>query len=402
MKIIHTADWHLGQTFFGYDRANEHIEFLTRLITIISEREVDVLIIAGDIFDNPNPSATAQKIFYDFIHNVKQVNRNLRIIVTAGNHDSGARLEAPDTLMDYMGVTVRGTVRRNADGTFEYQRHIIPLSDDCCCIAIPYLRQGDYPTAESYSQGVQQTFLSMANDAKERYKNVIIMGHLFAVGGELSDDDRSERTVIGGLDCVELTPLANIAKYIALGHLHKAQQVGGCNNIRYSGAPLPMSFAEMDNKQSVTLITIDNDETSVEKIEVPPTVTLMRIPKTGAATISTVIEEISQLPDGIADEKSPFLEIRIAIKEPEPTLRQRIEQAVEGKAVRLTRMEAISEQGTSNINAPLTYDEIRSLDPQALANDFFRRNYSNEDMPENLQTLLSEVISEIKNEDFSN
>lgn len=401
MILIHTADWHLGQTFFGYDRANEHKEFLNRLTAIIKEKSVDALLIAGDVFDNPNPSAPAQKIFYSFIHKVTQEHPKLRIIVTAGNHDSGARLEAPDTLLDSLGAIVRGTVKRNTDDTFDYQRHIIPLSADTCCIALPYLRQGDYPTAESYSEGVRKVFLDVAEDACRKYRNIVIMGHQFAIGGTVSTDDRSERAVVGGLDSVDMTPLADIATYVALGHLHKAQCVGEHKNIRYSGAPLPMSFAEIDNRQSVTMITID-DKTTIEEIEVPSIVSLMRIPKNGAAPIEEVLYEISQLPDGDITNESPFLEIRIAIKEPEPTLRQCIEQAIKGKAVRLTRMEASSEEGTSSIEAPLTYDEVRSLDPQRLANDFFRRKFSNEDMPENLQTLLKEVITEIKNEDFSN
>lgn len=402
MKLIHTADWHLGQSFFGYDRTNEHIGFLNGLITIINERGADVLLIAGDIFDTPNPSASAQKIFYDFIHRAAQENPNLKIIITAGNHDSGARLEAPDMLMEYLGATVRGTIKRNADETLDYQRHIIPLSEDTCCIALPYLRQGDYPTAESYRCGVQQTFTAIANEAKEQYRNVVVMGHLFATGGEVLSDDRCERTVVGGLDCVELSPLADIVTYVALGHLHKAQCVGGHRNIRYSGAPLPMSFAEIDYKQGVTLVTISDNETIIEEIEMTPPVSLLRIPQKGAAAIETILDEISQLPDGDVTQESPFLEICIAIKEPEPTLRQRIEQALERKSVRLTRMEAMSEQGTSNISAPLTYDEVRNIDPLWLANDFFRCSYDNEDMPENLQILLKEIIAEVKNEDFSN
>lgn len=402
MIFIHTADWHLGQTFFGYERNYEHSEFLNWLVKTIGERGADVLLISGDIFDTPNPSAAAQRTFYNFIHDVTQKNPNLRIIVTAGNHDSGARLEAPDTLLGYLGATVRGTIKRNNDGTLDYQRHIIPLSEDTCCIALPYLRQGDYPTAESYSEGVKDTFLAVAEEAKRVYKNIVIMGHLFAVGGEVSTDDRSERTVVGGLDCVDLSAVADVATYVALGHLHKAQCVGEYRNIRYSGAPLPMSFAEIDNRQSVTMITLNGKESKTEEIEIPHTVTLIRIPKEGAAPIATVLDEISQLPEGNATETSPFLEIRIAITEPEPTLRQTIEQAVEGKTVRLTRMEALSEQGTSKIDAPLTYDEVRNLDPQMLANDFFRRNFNNNDMPESLQILLKEVITEIRNEDFSN
>lgn len=399
MILIHTADWHLGQTFFGYDRIKEHSNFLAWLTATIKEKKADALLIAGDIFDTPNPSASAQKSLYKFIRDVTQENPQLRIIITAGNHDSGARLEAPDTLMETMGVTVRGTIQRTADASFDYERHIIALSAEICCVALPYLRQGDYPTAESYSEGVRHTFSALMEKARERYKQIILMGHLFATGGNVSSDDRSERTVVGGLDSVELGPLSSEATYIALGHLHKAQSLGPKKNICYSGAPLPMSFAERCNRQSVTMLTVDNDGLTTEKLEIPGCVKLLSI---GVAPLTQVIKEIENLPVGEADDQSPYLEIKIEISEPEPTLRAQIEKALEGKAVRLTRIEAVAQQGASSIEAPLTYDEVKSIDPLRLAIDFFSRSYGHEEMPENMQKLLREVITEISNEDFSN
>lgn len=399
MILIHTADWHLGQTFFGYDRTKEHSKFLKWLTATIKEKKADALLIAGDIFDTPNPSASAQKAFYKFIRNVTTENPKLKIIITAGNHDSGARLEAPDTLLETLGVTVRGTMRRTTDNTFDYERHIIALSDSVCCIALPYLRQGDYPTADSYSEGVQRTFSTLTEKAQEKFKQIIIMGHLFATGATTSADDRSERTVVGGLDCVELGLCAESATYIALGHLHKAQSIGALKNICYSGAPLPMSFAERNNRQSVTMLTINEESFETQRLEIPGNAKLLSI---GVAPLPQIIKEIENLPSGESDEGSPFLEIRIEIDEPEPTLRTQIEQALEGKAVRLTRIEAVSKQGASSINTPLTYDEVRSIDPMSLATDYFARNYGHEEMPENMQKLLREVITEINNENFSN
>ncbi len=402
MILIHTADWHLGQTFFGYERTKEHENFLAWLTAIIKEKRADALLIAGDIFDTPNPSASAQKSLYSFIRNVTQQRPQFKIIITAGNHDSGARLEAPDTLMEIFGVTVRGTMQRTADNTPLYERHIIALSDSICCIALPYLRQGDYPTAESHSEGVRHTFATLIEKARERYKHIILMGHLFATGGSISSDDRSERTIVGGLDCVELGELSKSVSYIALGHLHKAQSLGPNKNICYSGAPLPMSFAERDNRQSVTMLTIDNERITTERLEIPNTTKLIRVPKNDASPLPQILQELQSLPQGEADESSPFLEIRITIDQPEPTLRIQIEKALEDKAIRLARIEAVSQQGTSNIQSPLTYDEIKSIDPMRLATDYFSRRYGHDEMPANMQQLLKEVITEISNENFSN
>ena len=106
MKIIHTADWHLGQTFYNYNRYKEHAVFLDWLCCTIKERGTDVLLIAGDVFDNPNPSAEAQKMYYNFLRRVTGENEDLKIVIIAGNHDSAARIEAPSPLLDFFNVHV--------------------------------------------------------------------------------------------------------------------------------------------------------------------------------------------------------------------------------------------------------------------------------------------------------
>ena len=122
MKILHTADWHLGQTFYEYDRREEHLHFLEWLKQQIRQHEIDVLLIAGDVFDSPNPSAESQRMYYRFLREVTSENPSVQIIIIAGNHDSAARLEAPNPLLENMNVTVRGVVRRNAEGDIDLQQ----------------------------------------------------------------------------------------------------------------------------------------------------------------------------------------------------------------------------------------------------------------------------------------
>ncbi len=112
MKIIHTADWHIGQTFFGHDRKREHAIFFEWLRGQVKKQEADLLLIAGDVFETANPSAEAQKTYYTFLRDITAENPNLQIIITAGNHDSAARLEAPAPLLDTMNISVRGVVKR--------------------------------------------------------------------------------------------------------------------------------------------------------------------------------------------------------------------------------------------------------------------------------------------------
>ena len=179
MKILHTADWHLGQTFYEYDRREEHLHFLEWLKQQIRQHKIDVLLIAGDVFDSPNPSAESQRMYYRFLREVTSENPSLQIIIIAGNHDSAARLEAPNPLLEDMNVTVRGVVRRNAEGDIDLQHLIVPLYTEgevtAYCLAVPYLRQGDYPSAENYSKGVQLLYEQLFNEVKEKGLPVIAM-----------------------------------------------------------------------------------------------------------------------------------------------------------------------------------------------------------------------------------
>lgn len=264
MNIIHTADWHLGQSFFDYDRKAEHLVFLEWLASIIKEHNIDALLIAGDIFDNPNPSADSQKTYYHFLREVTAQNPNLQIVIIAGNHDSAARLEAPNPLLEEMNITVKGVIKRDAQGEIDFNDLIVPLKKNgevaALCLAVPYLRQGDYPTSQSYSAGVKAMYQKLyehiknpteTNDSSNNQATlpIIAMGHLQATGSEISDYDRSERTVIGGIEAVSPDAFSQETLYTALGHLHKSQRVSGRENVRYAGSPLPMSLQRNTTKR---------------------------------------------------------------------------------------------------------------------------------------------------------
>ena len=241
MKIIHTADWHLGQTFYGHERYREHKLFLDWLCNVISEKEIDLLLIAGDVFDSPNPSAEAQRMFYTFLTKVTTANEGLQVIVTAGNHDSAARLEAPMPMFDVFNTSVSGVVHFVND-EIEYERMIVPLKNGGCCLAVPYLRMHDLPEADSYSEGVALLYNELYKRAKERgYSPIVAMGHLQASGAEISVGDGLEYAIIGGMEGINAKFANEGIAYTAIGHLHRAQRVGGRENIRYSGVIL--SFA---------------------------------------------------------------------------------------------------------------------------------------------------------------
>jgi exonuclease SbcD len=393
MKLIHTADWHLGQTFFEYDRKMEHTQFLKWLREQIIFHGVDLLLIAGDVFDTPNPSAESQRVFYTFIKDTTAENPELQIIIIAGNHDSAARLEAPNPLLEAMNVTVRGIVKRTNEDEIDFGHLIVPLNKGGYCLAVPYLRQGDYPESGAYAEGVQAMYQTLFDRIEDKTKPIIAMGHLQATGSEISQNDRAERTIIGGLECISPKAFAGDLSYTALGHLHRAQRVSGRENVRYAGAPLPMSFAEKNNKQGIILVTIAN-KTVIERLEFDVPVKLVSIPQE-PLPLPEVVAEIEKLPAGEISETSPFLEIKVLITEPEPSLRIQIEKALEGKAVRLARVEAsmIQNEGKERV---ISYEELQKINPLDMATDIFKRKYGGDDMPEVMKELLQSVIREVE------
>lgn len=394
MKILHTADWHLGQTFFTYDRREEHEAFLEWLREQVRHVEADVLLISGDVFDTPNPSAVSQQLFYRFLRQITEENRALLVVVIAGNHDSAARLEAPNPLLEDMRITIRGIIRRNAEGEIDLDRLIVPLGNarepEAYCLAVPYLRQGDYPPAENYAQGVYMLYEMLLQRVSGYGKPIVAMGHLQATGAEISEYDRSERTIIGGLECVSPDAFAAGICYTALGHLHRSQRVSGRDNVRYAGAPIPMSFAEKNNRHGVVCITLDKAECHIELLPFVPPVALLSV----GGDVEEVFAAIDRLPQGSSDRLSPYLEVRVRLSQPEPSLRQRIEGALQGKYVRLARLVA-EFPGSANERVGASVDNLQEVSPMQIAQDCFERKYGGK-MSDEMAVLLQQVMKEVQ------
>ena len=413
IRILHTADWHLGQTFFGYDRVEEHTHFLQWLVRELKENKIDVLLIAGDIFDVSNPSAASQHMFYRFIRQVTEENPKLQLVVVAGNHDSAARLEAPLPLLQEMRTEIRGIVRRH-EGEIDYDHLIVELKNsegevEALCLAVPFLRQGDYPVVTTdgnpYAEGVKELYARLQERALQRRKDgqaLVAVGHLQATGSEIAERDFSERTIIGGLECVSPDAFTEQIAYTALGHIHKSQRVSGRENVRYAGSPLPMSFAEREYHHGVVIVTLaEGWAVEIEKREYIPLVGLLSVPRGKAATPEEVLEELAHLPlaseeaEGEQTERSlhfPYLEIKVLLTEPEPMLRQQIEEAIADKAVRLARIVSVYRQAEENtLEEEVLAAGLQEMNPLQIVKATFENIYQSE-MPEELERLFQQAM----------
>ncbi|EXY59814.1 exonuclease SbcCD subunit D [Bacteroides fragilis] len=406
IRILHTADWHLGQTFFGYDRTQEHEHFLDWLAGVLTKNKIDVLIVAGDVFDVSNPSAASQRMFYRFIHRVTTENPRLQLVVVAGNHDSAARLESPLPLLQEMRTEIKGIVRKQ-NGKIDYEHLLVELKNaagegEALCLAVPFLRQGDYPVVETegnpYAEGVKELYARLLKYALKKRTDgqaLVAVGHLLATGSEIAEKDHSERIIIGGLESVSPESFPEQIVYTALGHIHKAQRVSGRENIRYAGSPLPMSFAEKHYHHGVVKVTLDEGwAVEIEKLEYTPLVRLLSIPATEAAAPDEVLDELRglELPE---DEPMPYLEVKVKLSEPEPMLRQQVEEILEGKPVRLARIVSFYRQGAEGgVGEETLTAGLQEMNPLQIVKATFENSYQTE-MPEELVNLFQEACRTI-------
>ncbi len=268
MKILATSDWHLGNLFHGNDRLPEHKHFLKWLLGQIAEQKPDALLIAGDVFDNGNPSAAAQTVYYEFLADATQLCPNMQVIITAGNHDSASRLEAPRPLLTRYHVEIRGNVRkiwRQSNWLYSFDDLIIPVTneqgEEVIILAVPFLRS-DVVQNTSYSQGVNDFLRELTAEARKKHpgRKCIMMAHMYAKGSDIAKKDASEKIVIGGQEKVDLEGWNDHPDYMTCGHIHKRQHIWNTDWARYTGSILPMSFAEKDYTHGIDLITIGCDE----------------------------------------------------------------------------------------------------------------------------------------------
>lgn len=277
MKLLHTSDWHLGQNFMGKSREEEHQAFLTWLIETIESNKIELLLVSGDIFDTGTPPNYALELYYNFLKELSGLHHLKMTIITAGNHDSISTLKAPQQLLDILNVKIITT----GD---EDENIIIPIkegnSTQAIVCAVPFLRESVIREAIS-GQTISEKEKIANNAIKCYYENsykkaceqksnhdtpIIAMGHLTTVGSRTSQSERD--IYIGGTLDIGGDYLGKMFDYVALGHLHINQTVGS-NHVRYSGAPIPLSFSESNNTQKVNIVSIEDLKVDVEELVVP-------------------------------------------------------------------------------------------------------------------------------------
>ena len=277
MKILHTADWHLGHRLHENSQLEEQTLFLKWIENYINDEKIDVLLISGDIFDSASPSNQSMKMYYNFLMKLNGTACK-SVIITGGNHDSAGILNAPKELLDALSIKVVGKATENIeDEVFEIEVG----AEKVIIAAVPYLRDGDIRRAvagESFEDLTDKYKTALINHyqlaaAQCKLINlkdvpVIAMGHLFAIGGSISDSEQN--IYVGTLGHIGAADFPMYFDYIALGHLHRPQIIGGNEKVRYSGSPHILSFSEVNyDKKVLVLMVEENKITDVKHAIVP-------------------------------------------------------------------------------------------------------------------------------------
>ena len=326
IRVLHTADWHVGQTLRGFSREYEHRKVFERLEEIVVERNVDALIIAGDVFDSQNPSGEAQQLFYNALVRLSRAQPRMTTMIVAGNHDAAGRLEAPRPLLEAFKIRVVGNVRRH-EGRIDAARHLVPIADAKGAVAAHILAVS-YPTAaclpnltrldgESGSPvvaGVRSLYAELLDTLRGQMDSLpfVLTGHLHVAGGTESEG-AERRILVGGQHAVPHDVFPTEASYVALGHLHKAQAVGR-DTVRYSGSLIPLSATEQPYAHGVTLVSLDGAQVTSEHIPVDRPVPFLRLPETGDMRLTELGDYLTALglhPD-LPINQRPFVQIRLA------------------------------------------------------------------------------------------
>lgn len=402
LRIFHSADWHIGKGLGNIDRTDDFRVFFKDLLAMIAERQPDVLLISGDVFDTSMPANSAQRLYYDFMRSLEGTSVRATI-VTAGNHDSQRFLEAPRALLETLRCYVAGD-------TVESQTFV--LRDDgapyLAVAAVPYLREGDVrrgtmddtdtDRAQRFEAGVRAHYDAVHSLLMDELKGarvpLVAMGHLFVTGSKMkpnSDPVESDGSVyVGTLRNVTADAFGDRWDYVALGHIHHGQEVKAKVPMRYSGSPVALSYSHMTYHHHIVEVTFD--ETGAMSVEELP----VKQPRHFVQVKGTLDELKAGIDQAGATYVMPFVEATLTSDECLPDLSNELTTYGEthGVIVTAVRNEALAARYAQiNEEAP----DLSDLTPDAVFKAYLRENFD-EEVAQARFDLFADLFHEIVND----
>ncbi|MBB6478772.1 exonuclease SbcCD subunit D C-terminal domain-containing protein [Spirochaeta isovalerica] len=398
MRILHTSDWHLGARLCDRERIDEHKAFLDWIIHKIETEKVNILIISGDIFDTSTPPNNAEALYYDFICKLNETDLTATVII-GGNHDSISKINSPKLLLSRLKVFVVGGAEKSPEDC------LIPILENdrvhALVCAVPFLRERDIriPVAgenweereRGVAEGIHSYYRSVVESAEKDYdlSNIplIGMGHLF-VTGSLSGAGQRD-LYVGNLGSISTEIFSDSFSYIALGHIHKPQQVGGKDYIRYSGSPLAMDFGEEGEKSVIIAEFKENKLTGTKTLTIPQYRKLIRFKGN--------LKEVEKQIDDFVPPDTPFwadaeLLDGSALGDVSRILNEKaIEKGFEFLRIRILH------EASQNIFKNRQSKEIKDLTPEEIFIERCRNAGLEEEKMNELMPLYKELLVRVEN-----
>ena len=379
MKIIHTSDWHLGQDFYHYDRAEEHEFFFDQLCELVEKEQPDALLVSGDIYHTATPSNASMKLYTRNMVRIHECCPTMAIIVTAGNHDSCSRLESTDEVWRLANVTVIGGVERDGED-YDLERHIIEIKDKGFVIAVPFI-----------NNKFNDVFLKLQNVVNERNVNnlpVVMMAHMAVCGCDFQGHDVSR--LIGGSEMVDLKTLGDGYDYLALGHIHRPQTLENAK-ARYSGSAIHVSFDEaFPHTVSIVKIASHGVKPDVKEHGINQKMHLYSIPSE-----SKPFDEVIQYLKDKAPKGPGYVRLMVKGGMPGNNLVQ-IQSVMNDLPhlkfcyVKLEREQSVAQGERRRIDV----DKMKEINPLELAKIYYQSRFGNE-MSQEKEKMLTEAINSL-------
>ncbi|MCY3724956.1 MAG: exonuclease subunit SbcD [Candidatus Poribacteria bacterium] len=383
MRILHTADWHIGQRLHERSRLDEHEKFLDWLLETIQKRKVELLLVSGDIFDTSLPSADATNLYYRFLYRLFN-ETGAYTVITAGNHDSARHLEAPREFLKMGRIHVVGLTDEADDCVFPFP----PDNPRVMVAAVPYLSETELPYV-SY-----ETEIEKSERYRERLKSFytdcvscmpaelpkILMGHLFVQGGKVTDSERNIQ--IGGATAIHASDFPDGVNYVALGHLHRPQTIKDTDYpIRYSGSPIPLRFNEVGYRKKVYLLELSGDGTLIQdaEIEIPVFKELCTVEG----------NEVSVLSEAITGEwDGKYIQVKLKLDTPKVGISDDIRQAFSERGGDVLSVELELPEATQG--PVISVEEMER--PEKIFAQFHKTKFEGELPDETLAQTFSELL----------
>ncbi|KKO45196.1 exonuclease SbcD [Arsukibacterium ikkense] len=393
MRILHSSDWHLGQHFIGKSRAAEHAAFLQWLVAQVNELNIDAIIVAGDVFDTATPPSYARELYNQFIVDLQ--SSGCQLVILGGNHDSPAVLAESKQLLAQLRTTVIPAIPA---ALAEQLVVLLNNSGDAACLlaAVPFIRPRDVLQSQAGQSGRQkqqdlqqaiadhyQQLFALAERYNQQHQlqlPIVMTGHLTTLGVSQSESVRD--IYIGTLEAFSASRFPP-ADYIALGHIHQAQQLNSNTDIRYSGSPIPLSFDEARQQKQLWLLEFSGGEKIVSSVNIPCFQPLASL-KTDLASLPTMLQPLL---DNLVSGASLWLEVVINSSDGYLTdLQPRVEQLLNDLPVELLRLR----RERSNSGASLQQLEQTSLAELSPA-DVWQARLADEVLTAEQQQQLTEL-----------